>query len=272
MKHFRPINTFATWLLEKVDLHQTKNELRDGKVNGWIHDVLGLWPRNEFNALSPDIYLHTWSWGGDSKPDSFYFPTAHQAKLFADFWHGQHITMPMEQGIRRNEPIMDHFTMEELKLLYGDPLPNVIQYLLIDHANRLGGYLDSFKYMHHEWSRDWLPSAFVHIGSRSEEENHEIHRWFFETLNGNNGGAWQKGWAVSVSDIYEFDDPMLAMTFKLRFGSQPIPVRKTFSRVSVMETLSSHIPGLAWDGVRGNFGSWTKQPNIPDYRKPQIPS
>lgn len=223
MKHFRPIKTFATWLLEKVRIE--KGDYRGfhdvNHINHWINDTFHLTKRIN-GDLNFEIYdHHEIKFNGIQDVHHFYFPMVDHAHALISKFGGKHTTVPFSESIRRHEPISDQFTIDDLKFMYGDPLPNVIQYHLADMKSRLSGYFNVFTHMHHSWSRNWLPSAFIY---RRDEENDgdEILEWFKEIF-GDNQGRIRQGWTVSARGVYEFDDPAIAILFKLRFGETRIP-------------------------------------------------
>lgn len=278
MKHFRPIKTFATWLLESVTVELVpggKDDWSGSKAaRQWIEENLNLTKldRFGFNRLESAIYSNDASGfpkEGTPCRNNFYFPDAESANLFHAKFGGQRQTLPVEQGPRRNEPICDNFTLDDLVYLYGDPLPNVIQFHLVDMDDRLGGYFDRFQYMHQPWSRrsHWLPSAFVYVSHAQRVDDAPL-KWLYQTLfrPEDPENFWQHGWQSSIHGIYEFDDPKVAAMFKLAFGGGAIPSKLTYRSYETYDRLAGPVSGI--QPLVDSFGTWARQANIPDYRNP----
>lgn len=265
MKPLRPIKTFATWLLEVVYVRMSISEMEAKKPDEWIRQNLGL--EKSRDSTYPNVYSVTY----DGFPTrnaathcSYYFPTAEHADKFKRQFGGVRDTKPKRESIRTNMAIAGNFTLADLKHLYGDPLPNVVQLHLVDLQDRLSGYFDEFKYMHQDWSpQTWWPSAFVYVNKQAADEEREILIWLHETLQGNHPDKnhWQRGWTSSASGIYTFDDPGVASLFKLRFGGDPLPEFYHCTRIDTFRALADHT-NLVND--KGRI-YWNRDPNIPDY-------
>lgn len=280
MKHFRPIKTFPTWLLDSVTVEFTPVEEGDwsgGKVaRKWIEENLNLTKLDHLglNRMDSAIYSHNATgFPSPNQPckNNFYFPDAESANLFHAEFGGERLVLDPANGPRRNEPITDNFTLDDLVYLYGDPLPNLIQFHLVDMEDRLGGYFDRFKYMHQSWSKrsHWLPSAFVFVKRTEANRADSALKWLYETLYRPEDpeNTWQQSWTSSIHGIYEFDDPEVAMMFKLAFGGGEIPSRISYRRDRVYEKLAGPVSGMK--PPVGTFGTWERQASIPDYRNPR---
>lgn len=269
MKHYRPIKTFATWLLESVRVPFTPQK-DDGwggnHADEWIQEVLGL-RKAERGDLGADIYQHTYSGfpkAGTPCINNFNFPDAKSADAFHAQFGGERSVLEMKDNPRRNEAIFGNFTMDDLKHIYGDPLPNVIVYHLIDMQDRLSGYFDRFKFMHQDWSKAWIPAAFVFVQETREDYEKNAHYRFIADTNGTE--QWTRCFEASIKGVYEFEDAGLAALFKLRFGGASIPEKASFSRPETFELLKDHVSGIRRLGDRHYI--WEKQAGIPDYRNP----
>jgi hypothetical protein len=277
MKHFRPIKTFATWLLDTVEVYITpkKETLRDNPADKWIRENLNLTKLSgSQKQLDLDIYLHSYSGfpiEGNPCKNNFYFPDAESANLFYAQFGGERKLLDVKDNPRKNEPIAGNFTLDDLVYLYGNPLPNVIQYHLVDMEDRLSGYFNRYNFMHQHWAHraHWIPSAFVYVDERAEGVD-TPNQWLYQNLHKDSDPkhTWQHGWESSVKGIYEFDDPSLAAMFKLALGGAPIPSRLGIGIESVFDKLSGPVSGIS--RREGRFGIWEKQANIPDYRNPRV--
>lgn len=268
MKHFRPIKTFATWLLDEVTIPMTRDEGK--RAEDWIESELKL-RRAGRGDLNADIYSHSGvAFSGDCPKNFFNFPTAEYAQRFQAKFGGGYSVRLMKENPRKNEEIFGNFTLDDLVYLYGDPLPNVIQFHLVDLEDRLSGFFDRYKYMHQHWAQrsHWLPSAFVYV-QRDNEKARDILRWLHETLQrpGDPENHWQQSWESSIHGIYEFDDPSVAAMFKLAFGGGEMPSKLSFRRDSVYEKLKGPVSGIS--APKDSFGTWERQASIPDYRIPR---
>lgn len=270
MKHFRPIKTFATWLLEEVRVSFPDAPSLSGgdHADEWIQANLNL-HRSSYGDLRANIYSHSYSGfpsSGQSCINIFNFPDAASADAFHAEFGGERLTIDESQSARRNESLSGHFTMDDLKKMYGDPLPNIVQYHLVDMEDRLSGYFYEFKHMHQPWARNWLPSAFVYVNDRDLDTSNEILNWFHTTLfhqiTEEDPHGWQRGWQSNANDVYEFDDPSVAALFKLRFGGNGVPERRSLSRNSTIVTLKDHVNIVK----RANGYCWERDPSVPDYR------
>lgn len=276
MKHYRPIARFGTWLLDQVHLpllvpEDNEERLAFGKAqDAWIEEVLGL-QRARHGDTRASIYQH--HFGGFPTPGSmqvhyFNFPTAVMADLFQKKWGGSKITISKKESSRRNENIEDNFTIDDLKYLFGDPLPNVITYHLLystDHS----GYFYNYGFMHQDWAQQWIPSAFIYRPEHYRDETREMLIWFAGVLEhqvtDEDEHGWQRGWKHYGSDVWEFDDLRLAVMFKLRFGEDALPSSYRLRRDS--EKLVSQLSGISRQEGKGYI--WERQANIPDYRIPR---
>lgn len=269
MEHFRPIKTFSTWLLEsvKVPFTPVEGDNWGGRhADQWIESNLGL-HKNAHGELGSDIYSHTYTGfpsAGHPCINNFSFPDAATADAFHAQFGGERSTLTMKNSPRRNEAIFGNFTIEDLKHLYGDPLPNVIAYHLIEMQDRLGGYFDRFKFMHQEWSKAWVPAAFVYVDESQKDRAENITYRFIAETNGTEN--WTRCFESSVTGVYEFEDAGLASLFKLRFGGAAVPERAHFSRPETFATLKDHVLGIQHLGDRNYI--WEKPAGIPDYRNP----
>jgi len=274
MKHFRPIKTFGTWLLESVEIKVPYTRANDDcdEYKTWIEQTLGLFKHTHGN-LSPDLYMLTGMGLPVRDADNtyqFHFPTAEHADAFQARFGGVRKTRHRLDSLRVNEGIRGNFTLDDLVYLYGSPLPNIIQYHLVDMADRLTGYFHEYKFMHQTWGdRQWLPSAFVYINEK-EYDDRDILGWLHSQLHADDTipSDWQKGWHGNGNGIYEFDDPAIAVLFKLRFGGASIPSKLPISRLDAVKGLLPHVSGIKTVG--GRNGIWEKQANIPDYRSPRV--
>lgn len=268
MKHFRPIITFATWLLECVKVPMTEDQSlcaddyiqAEFKLNKATH-----------GDLRWDIYLHWRTWSlTDVVDNSFYFPSAEMADRFHAKFGGERSTKSMENNPRTGEGISGNFTLDDLVYLYGDPLPNLIQFHLVDMQDRLSGYFDRFKFMHQHWQHGshWIPSAFVYV-DRTIEQSEAPTQWLFNMLDKPevHKHAWQWGWEASIHGVYEFDDPSIAAMFKLAFGGGPIPSKLGTQRHDTYLKLVGPVSGI--QPPKDRWGTWERQANIPDYRNPR---
>lgn len=274
MKHFRPIKTFSTWLL-----HQVKVEVAavDEKTFGKFYEGCCRWIESNLNLSKADhgdlrhaIYNATSSTffsNAGIQCYTFEFPEAEYANSFAARFGGSYLEIDKKDSHRRNETISGNFTIDDLVYLYGNPLPNLIQFHLVDMSVRLGGYFDDFKHMHQDWCNrsDWIPSAFVFADERDADRVVEILGWFNTHLQkpDSEKGAWQKGWASSASGVYEFDDPHLAMMFKLRWGGNGF--RRSYY-IPEYKSVTDLLPYVSGIKKVGNVMVWESDPNVPDYR------
>lgn len=269
MKHFRPIKTFGTWLLESVKVPFTPVEGDNwggSHADKWIQEELRL-RKADRGDLGTDIYQHTYTGfpsAGMPCMNNFNFPSSETADRFHAEFGGERSVLDMADNPRKNEAIFGNFTIEDLKHLYGDPLPNVIAYHLIDMQDRLSGYFDRFKFMHQEWAKSWIPAAFVYAPASRQDYEKNSHLRFIAAANGTDN--WTSCYESSITDIYEFEDARLAALFKLRFGGASVPEQAHFSRPETFEKLKDHVLGIRRLGDRNYI--WEKPVGIPDYRNP----
>lgn len=269
MKHFRPIKTFGTWLLDTVRVPFTPVEGDNWgghHADKWIQEELGL-RKADRGDLGTDIYQHTYSgFPSTGVPciNNFNFPNSETADRFHVEFGGERSVLDMSDNPRKNEAIFGNFTIEDLKHLYGDPLPNVIAYHLIDMQDRLSGYFDDFKFMHQAWAKAWLPAAFVYVDEeQADRQTNATYRFIADT---DGTDEWTRCFRVSAAGVYEFEDAGLAALFKLRFGGASIPEQVSFSRPETFEKLKDHVLGIRRLGDRRYI--WEKPAGIPDYRIP----
>lgn len=277
MKHYRPIKTFATWLLERVSIQLPFEGGRDwgGKDHEhWIEEHLEL-DRCVTGDLRANIYSHSGSGfpvAGRPHLHYFNFPTAEQADLFQATWGGVRSTETMKETARRNESIWGNFTADDMLHLYGDPLPNIVQYHL-SYMQDHGGYFNRFSHMHQQWAHlDWVPGAFLHRDRQCQDDEIEVICWFADTLQHqvtpDDEHGWQRRWHQYASNVYEFDDPYVAKMFMLRFGCDPIPEKYRFRGDEIARKLVPHVSGIRHATGKGYI--WERTASIPDYQSPLI--
>jgi hypothetical protein len=235
-------------------------------ADDFVEMEFGLTRDGRSSRLDANIFYH-WQTMGRQHLHHFYFPEPEIADRFHEKFGGERFTLPMEKSPRKNDAIFDNFTLDDLVYLYGDPLPNLIQYHLVDMEDRLSGYFDRYKFMHQSWAKraHWLPSAFVYVGHENDRSDGPL-KWLYEMLGGADGKDWQSSWESSAMGVYEFDDPQLAAAFKLTFGS-PVPEMTGIQRNEVYDRLTGPVTGMT--RVDDRFGRWYRQTNLPDYTIPR---
>lgn len=204
MKPTRPLDTFDKWYRHEVWLTMDRKGWR--KVD-WFLDRQH-WVRNEDYLMSytsnerPILILH--------------FDSIYHASIVAKRFTGYYKLHPRGEGPMRNKPIFTHFTMDDLKAIFGDPLPVKVQYLLEDLRRRNVSYFTAFQFMHHEWcDRDWWPEAFVYIRRSTPVAHAEQLIW----CQDNDITEFE----THACGMWEFGQANQAMLFKLAWGEDRLP-------------------------------------------------
>ena len=202
MQPTRPIKTFDKWFRHQVTLEY---EDEDRHFIFEFLDEKGLVKDNDYRATctmsgTPYVFL--------------YFEDIYHANFTLKKLGGFYELHPKGEGVRKNEPLAGNFTMDDLKGLFGDPLPDKIEFLLHDLKHRGIDYFYDFLYMHQAWGRKWWPEAFIFAPTHTREDDHEQHCWLYQNV---------KEYKRHSCGIVEFGYINEAIMFKLAFGESPIP-------------------------------------------------
>jgi hypothetical protein len=221
----RPIKTFAKWFVHCVTVEV--NRVKWDKVRLAIAE-LNLKPSTEGArglALDAFDYFETTTWSGDDSI-TFHFEDINHANFLIKKMKrkGHRVHYEKSDGVRRNQPIFDNFTMADLTAIFGDPLPAKIQFLLKDLKSRNIDYFSAYHHMHQKWSKQkWWPEAFVFINRPARKDEGDLQTECLRWLN--NQGLLDLT-NRHACGMYEFANANDAMLFKLTFGEDVVPKRK----------------------------------------------
>lgn len=205
MQPTRPIKTFDKWYRHRVT---PDIEYEDR------HLVINL--LNKLGLSSPEDYRITSPFRSLTGPGAtFYFDDINHANQVIKEFRSVYELLPPGQGIRRDEGLAGNFTMDDLKNIFGDPLPDKVQYLLADLMHRGIDYFHDFRFMHQDWGRKWWPVAFVLEPDGDYEMMRQIHAWLYQNV---------KEYNTHACGMVEFSHLQDAVLFKLTFGEAPLPL------------------------------------------------